>query len=57
MAERVYTISEALEILKNSLEQTGLKRVNVTVNGHNLTPLKSALWSGPARRRIRRVCD
>jgi len=41
MAERVYTISEALEILKNSLKQTGLKRANVTVNGHNLTPLKS----------------
>lgn len=41
MAERVCSVSEALEILKNSLERYGLGRVNISINGHNLTPVQS----------------
>ncbi|MCL6559885.1 MAG: hypothetical protein K6U74_14050 [Firmicutes bacterium] len=41
MAERVYTVREALEILKSALERCGLGRVDVSINGHDLTPMES----------------
>lgn len=41
MAERAYTIIEALEILKSSLERCGLARMSININTHNLTPAKS----------------
>lgn len=41
MAKRVYTVREALEILRRSLEQSGLEQVNITVNSHGLTTEES----------------
>jgi hypothetical protein len=41
MENRVYNISEALELLKSSLERCGLESVNISINGHDLTPVKS----------------
>lgn len=42
MSERVYTISEALAILKSSLERCGLDRTSININTHNLTLVK--IW-------------
>lgn len=41
MAERVYTVSEALEILKGALRRCGLRQADVTISEHNLTSVES----------------
>lgn len=41
MAERVYTVGEALEILKCSLKRCGLDRTSVNINTHNLNQAES----------------
>jgi len=41
MAKRVYTVSEALAILRRSLARCGLEQVNITVSSHGLTTEKS----------------